>query len=54
MKCHTEYMVFETRKRREMVHVTDEVEQIVRRSGVKEGLCFVSDAHHCGGLCQRP
>lgn len=45
MKCHTEYMVFETRKRREMVHVTDEVEQIVRRSGVKEGLCFVSPMH---------
>jgi len=42
MKSHTEYLVFETRKRREMVHITDEVEQIVRRSGVKDGLCFVS------------
>ncbi len=29
MKSHTEYLVFETRKRREMVHITDEVEQIV-------------------------
>jgi secondary thiamine-phosphate synthase enzyme len=45
MKSHTEYMVFETRKRREMVHITDQVEQIVKRSGVKDGLCFVSPMH---------
>src|ERR1035437_817822 len=45
MKSHTEYTVFETKKRREMVHITDEVEQIVRRSGVKDGLCFVSPMH---------
>jgi secondary thiamine-phosphate synthase enzyme len=45
MKSHTEYLVFETRKRREMVHITDEVEEIVARSGVKDGLCFVSPMH---------
>ena len=45
MKSYTEYLVFETRKRKEMVHITDEVEQIVRRSGVKDGLCFVSPMH---------
>jgi len=45
MKSHTEYLVFETRKRREMVHITDEVEQIVKRSGVRDGLCFVSPMH---------
>jgi secondary thiamine-phosphate synthase enzyme len=45
MKSHTEYLVFETRKRREMVHITDEVERIVERSGVKDGLCFVSPMH---------
>jgi thiamine phosphate synthase YjbQ (UPF0047 family) len=42
MKSYTEYLTFETRKRREMVHITDQVEQIVKRSGVKDGLCFVS------------
>ena len=54
MKSHTEYLVFETRKRREMVHITDEVEQIVRRSGVQGWavLCF-ADAHHGGRLCER-
>lgn len=45
MKSHTEYLTFETRKRREMVHITDQVEQIVKRSGVKDGLCFVSPMH---------
>ena len=45
LKSHTEYLVFETKKRREMVHITDQVEQIVRRSGVKDGLCFVSPMH---------
>src|SRR6202142_4655087 len=45
MKSHTEYLVFETKKRREMVHITDKVEQIVKRSGVRDGLCFVSPMH---------
>jgi secondary thiamine-phosphate synthase enzyme len=45
MKSFTEYLTFETRKRREMVHITDKVEQIVKRSGVKDGLCFVSPMH---------
>jgi secondary thiamine-phosphate synthase enzyme len=45
MKSHTEYLVFETRKLKEMVHITDQVEQVVRKSGVKDGLCFVSPMH---------
>jgi thiamine phosphate synthase YjbQ (UPF0047 family) len=42
MKAHTEYLTFNTRKRKEMVHITDQVEAIVRRSGIRDGLCFVS------------
>jgi len=45
MKSYTEYMTFRTAKRREMVPITDEVEAIVRRSGVSDGLCFVSPMH---------
>src|SRR6201986_3631704 len=45
MKSHTEYLLFETKKRKQMVHITDQVEQIVRRSGGKDGLCFVSPMH---------
>jgi secondary thiamine-phosphate synthase enzyme len=45
MKAHTEYLTMRTRERYEMVHLTPEVEAIVRRSGVVDGLCFVSPMH---------
>ena len=45
MKSHTEYMTLKTKQRYEMVHLTPEVESIVQRSGVAEGLCFVSPMH---------
>jgi secondary thiamine-phosphate synthase enzyme len=45
MKSHTEYLMFETKKRKQMVHITEKVEDIVRRSGVRDGLCFVSPMH---------
>jgi thiamine phosphate synthase YjbQ (UPF0047 family) len=45
MKAHTEYLAFKTEKRREMVHITPQVEEIVRRSGIDDGLCFVSPMH---------
>ncbi len=45
MKSYTEYLVFETKKRKEMVHITDIVERIVAKSGVRDGLCFVSPMH---------
>jgi len=45
LKSHTEYLVFETKKLREMLHITDEVERVVERSGVRDGLCFVSPMH---------
>jgi secondary thiamine-phosphate synthase enzyme len=44
-RSHTEYLVFETRKRREMVHITPQVEEIVERSRVRDGLCFISPMH---------
>ena len=45
MKVHTEYLTFNTRERYEMVHITPQVEAIVRKSGVEDGLCFVSPMH---------
>jgi secondary thiamine-phosphate synthase enzyme len=45
MKSYTEYLVFETKKHKEMVHITDVVERIVAKSGVRDGLCFVSPMH---------
>lgn len=45
MKSHTEYMTLNTKQRYEMVHLTPEVEAIVRRSGIVDGLCFVWDLY---------
>ena len=45
MKAHTEYLTVTTDERYEMVHLTPKVEEIVRRSGVDDGLCFVSPMH---------
>jgi len=45
MKAHTEYLTLTTKDRYEMVHLTPEVEAIVGRSRVLDGLCFVSPMH---------
>ncbi|MFH0963590.1 MAG: secondary thiamine-phosphate synthase enzyme YjbQ [Planctomycetota bacterium] len=45
MKSHTEYLVFQTAKRRDYVLITDRIQEIVGESGVKEGLCLVSAMH---------
>src|SRR5258705_13380253 len=45
MKAHTEYLTFHTKKHREYVHITPQVESAVQKSGVKEGLAFVSAMH---------
>ena len=42
MKVHTEYLTFKTEEQYEMVHITPQVEAMVRKSGVDDGLCFVS------------
>jgi secondary thiamine-phosphate synthase enzyme len=45
MHVHTDYLWFETRNRREVVRITDEVARIVTASGVKDGLALVSAMH---------
>lgn len=45
MKAHTEYLHMHTEQRREIVHITPLVEQVVQRSGIQDGLCFVSPMH---------
>jgi secondary thiamine-phosphate synthase enzyme len=45
MKVHTEYLTFNTPERYAMVHITPQIESIVRKSGVDDGLCFVSPMH---------
>lgn len=45
MKSHREYLWFETRERVEFVNITPQVEEIVRKSGVREGLVLVNAMH---------
>lgn len=50
MKTFTEYLWFNTAHRREYVHITDTVEEIVRKSGVCEGMALVSAMHITAGV----
>ena len=45
MKAYTEHLWFNTRNRREFINITPQVEEILRKSGVKEGLCLVNAMH---------
>ncbi len=50
MKSHTEYLTFHTKKQREYVHITPQVEAIAARSGVREGMALVSAMHITAGV----
>ena len=45
MKSFTEYLTFNTRKEREYINITSQVETALRKSGVQEGLILVSSMH---------
>ncbi|MCL6624298.1 MAG: secondary thiamine-phosphate synthase enzyme YjbQ [Fimbriimonadales bacterium] len=45
MKSYTHYLTFNTKKREEFIRITDEVAEVVRKSGIKEGFCLVSAMH---------
>ncbi|MBI5892242.1 MAG: YjbQ family protein [Deltaproteobacteria bacterium] len=50
MKAHTEYLFFETKKKREYINITDKIEGIVEKSRVKEGMVLVSAMHITAGI----
>ncbi|MGH7799362.1 MAG: secondary thiamine-phosphate synthase enzyme YjbQ [Thermodesulfobacteriota bacterium] len=45
MKSHTEYLWFNTKNRKEIIHITDKVREIVKKSSVEEGFVLVSAMH---------
>ena len=45
MKSYRKELWLETKTRRELVHITPEVQRAVRDSEVKEGLCLVNAMH---------
>ena len=50
MTVLTEYLKFHTKTHRAYVHITPQVEEIVRRSGVQEGMVLVSAMHITAGV----
>ncbi|MBI5092711.1 MAG: YjbQ family protein [Candidatus Hydrogenedentes bacterium] len=50
MKCTTEYVWFNTTKKREYINITDRVAGVVRQSGVQEGIVLVSAMHITAGV----
>jgi len=45
MNFITEYLTFNIPSRRGFVNITPQVEKIVQKSGIKEGLCLVNAMH---------
>ena len=50
MITHTDYLWFNTRQRREMVRITEQVSEIVAKSGVTDGVVLVSAMHITAGV----
>ena len=50
MNTRTEYLWFNTKKHREYINITEQVEEIVRKSGIKEGMVLVSAMHITAGV----
>jgi secondary thiamine-phosphate synthase enzyme len=50
MKFHTGYLTFHTKKHRAYVHITPQIESIVGKSGIKEGMVLVSAMHITAGV----
>lgn len=50
MKSFTEYLWFNTKREREFVNITDEVQNIIGKSGIKEGLALVTAMHITAGV----
>ena len=45
MKSLTEYLVFKTKQKKEFVNITKDIERLVQKSGIKDGLCLVNAMH---------
>jgi len=50
MKVLTEYITLHTKTHRAYVHITPQVEALVKKSGVREGMALVSAMHITAGV----
>ena len=45
MKSYTDYLTYSTKTRRAFVNITPQIEKLVKKSSIKEGLCLVNAMH---------
>ena len=45
MKSLTEYLTFKTKSKKEFVNITSDIEKLVQKSSIKEGICLVNAMH---------
>ncbi len=50
MKSYTEYLWFNTKRHREYINITDQLEKILNKSDVQEGMILVSAMHITAGV----
>ena len=50
MTFHTEYLTINTKRHREYVHITPQVEAALKKSGIREGIILVSAMHITAGV----
>jgi secondary thiamine-phosphate synthase enzyme len=50
MRFHTEYLTFRTRKHREYINITPQVEAALSKSDIREGMILVSAMHITAGV----
>ncbi|MAT39675.1 MAG: secondary thiamine-phosphate synthase enzyme [Ectothiorhodospiraceae bacterium] len=50
MNFHTEYLTFNTENKRQYINITRTVEEILAKSGIREGMILVSAMHITAGV----
>jgi len=50
MRFHTEYLTFRTKKHREYINITPQVEMALSKSGIRDGMILVSAMHITAGV----
>ena len=50
MKFHTEYLNFQTKRHREFINITPQVETALMKSGIQDGMILVSAMHITAGV----
>ena len=50
MQFYTEYLWFSTKKQREFINITSQVDSTLHKSGIREGMILVSAMHITAGV----